>query len=160
MRSAMHRLYLPGLPWVDLSEMPGSIWKTLRRISRTARPMVALGRLPGPNRFTSAFMPMSSTRGPLTTRSGAEPPVLAVEPWKLKSGRSIASKAATSTGKYAGRQPAMTALTAAACSESSRPVAGCLAMTVSAGRSSAASISCTRSTCGGTTGRPSVQPCS
>ena len=27
--------------------------------------------------------------------SGAEPPVLAVEPWKLNSGRSIASKAAT-----------------------------------------------------------------
>jgi hypothetical protein len=56
----MQKLYLPGLPCVDLSEMPGIIWKTLRKIRRTARPIVALGRLPGPNRFTSAFMPISS----------------------------------------------------------------------------------------------------
>ncbi len=87
----MQKLYLPGLPWVDLSEMPGSIWKTLRRIRRVARPMVELARLPGPNRLTSAFMPISSTMGPLTTSSGAEPPVLAVEPWKLNSVRFIAS---------------------------------------------------------------------
>src|SRR4029079_6162635 len=56
----MQKLYLPGLPWVDLSEMPGSIWKTLRRISRTARPIVELARLPGPNRFTSALRSMSA----------------------------------------------------------------------------------------------------
>ena len=69
-------------------------------------------------------MPISSAMGPLTTNSGAEPPVLAVEPWKLKGSRSIASKAATSTGKYSGRQPAITAFTAAECSDRSSPVAG------------------------------------
>ena len=160
MRSAMQKLNFPGWPWVDLSEMPGSIWNTLRRISRVARPIVALGRLPGPNRLTSEFMPISSASGPLTISSGADPPVLAVEPWKLKSGRSIASKAATTMGKCSGRHPAITAFTAAACSDRSRPVAGCREITVSGGRLSAASIAFTRSTAGGTTGKPSVQPCS
>ena len=59
-------------------------------------------------------MPISSATGPLTISSGAEPPVEAVEPWKLKPGSFMASKAATSTGKYSGLQPAMTAFTAAA----------------------------------------------
>src|SRR6516225_12070456 len=77
-------------------------------MSRTARPIVALARLPGPNRFTSAFIPISSATGPLTIRSGAEPPVLAVDPWKLNSGLSMASNAASRTGKYSGRHPAMT----------------------------------------------------
>ena len=50
------------------------IRNTFIRISRTARPMVAFARLPGPNRFTSEFIPSSSAIGPLTTSSGAEPP--------------------------------------------------------------------------------------
>ena len=136
LRSAMQKANLPGWPWVDLSEMPGTIRKTFIRMRRTARPMVALARLPGPNRFTSAFMAMSSVTGPLTTSSGAEPPVEAVEPWKLKPGSFMASKAATSTGKYSGRQPAMTAFTAAAWTVHSRPVAGWRAMGVSGGRPS------------------------
>ena len=46
-RSAMQRLYLPGLPCVDLSEMPGSIWKTLRRISRVGAADRGVGPVAG-----------------------------------------------------------------------------------------------------------------
>ena len=120
--------------------------------------MVALARLPGPKTLPAAFMPMSRTTGPETISSGAEPPVLAVEAWKLKSGSLAASRAATSTGKYSGRQPAMTALAAAARMLHCRPVVGCAAMTVSAGRPSIASMARTRDASGGTTGKPSVQP--
>ncbi|SFR06357.1 hypothetical protein SAMN05660706_11347 [Desulfoscipio geothermicus DSM 3669] len=35
---------------------------------RTARPMVALARLPGPKRFCPEFMPNSPATGPLTTQ--------------------------------------------------------------------------------------------
>ena len=150
---------MPGWPWVDLSAMPGAMRKTLRMISRTARPMVALARLPGPKRLTPAFMPISSTIGPLTISSGAEPPVLAVLPWKLYGRSFMASKAATRIGKYSGRQPAMTAFTAAACTVSCRPVAGCSAITASGGCVAHSSIACTRDSSGGTTGSPSVQPC-
>ena len=138
--------------------MPGVISKTFSTMSRSARPMVALARLPGPKTLPAAFMPMSCTTGPETIKSGAEPPVLAVDAWKLKSGSSAASRAATSTGKYSGRQPAMTAFVAAARRLHSRPVVGCAATTVSGGRPSMASIDATRDASGGTTGRPSVQP--
>ena len=120
----MQKLYLPGFPWVDLSATPGTVRKTFSSVSRTVRPMVALARFPGPKRFAPAFMPMSSTTGPLTMSRCPEPPVLTVLAWKLNASRSIASKAATMTGKYSGRQPAITALIAAARMVSSSPVAG------------------------------------
>ena len=72
----------------------------------------------------------------------------------------MASKAATTTGKYSGKQPAITALTAADCIVNSSPVAGCLAMMVSGGRPSKESMASTLEDSGGTTGKPSVQPCS
>ena len=72
----------------------------------------------------------------------------------------MASKAAITTGKYSGKQPAITALTAALCIVNSRPVAGCFAMMVSGGRPSKESIASTRDDSGGTTGKPSVHPCS
>ena len=59
----------------------------------------------------------------------------------------MASKAAITIGKYAGKQPAMTALTAADLIVNSRPVAGCLAMIVSDGRPSKASIASTLDAC-------------
>ena len=68
------------MAWVDLSAMPGTMRNTFRTIRRTARPIVAFARFPGPNRLTPAFMPISSTIGPLTMSSGADPPVLAVLP--------------------------------------------------------------------------------
>ena len=43
----------------------------------------------------------------------AHPPVLAVAPWSVNSSRSIAASAVTTSGKCSGRQPAITALTAA-----------------------------------------------
>ena len=54
----------------------------------------------------------------------------------------------------------MTAFTAAAVIVHSLPVAGCVAITVSGGRPSIASRASIRPTSGGTTGSPSVQPCS
>ena len=154
----MHEQYLPGWPWVDWSDTPGIISKTFMMMRRIVRPIVALARLPGPNTLPAAFMPRSVTAGPATISRGAEPPVLAVEPWKLYPGSLAASRAATTTGKYSGRQPAMTAFTAAARMLHSSPVVGCVAMTVSGGRPSIASIASTRDISGGTTGRPSVQP--
>ena len=51
--------------------------------------------------------------GPLTTTSGAEKCVEVATPCRLKAGSHAASAAAISTGRYSGRQPAMTALIAA-----------------------------------------------
>ena len=65
------------------AETPGIISKTFITMSRMARPMVALARLPGPKTLPAAFIPMSFTTGPETMSNGAEPPVLAVEAWKL-----------------------------------------------------------------------------
>ena len=42
--SAKHSEYFPAQPWVDLSRTPGWQSRQLRRISRRARPMVALAR--------------------------------------------------------------------------------------------------------------------
>ncbi len=83
MFSAMQQPYLPGQPVVERSEMPGIIWKMFMITRRIARPMVALARLPGPNTLTLAFIPISSRISPEMITTGAEPPVLAVEPWKL-----------------------------------------------------------------------------
>ena len=78
--------------------------------SRTARPIVALARLALASALCVAFMPSSRRIGPLTTSSGALPPVLAEQ--TVQAGRprrtSPASAVAT-TGKDGGRQPAMTA---------------------------------------------------
>src|SRR5215831_14258593 len=69
------------------------------------------------------------------------------------------STAATTTAMYSGRQPAMTALIAtfSAVTDTDRFVmkaSSCLGS-----RRAAASIMVTRSSVGGTTGKPSVQPC-
>ena len=93
-RSAIQKLYFPGWPCVDLSATPGTVRKTFRSVSRTARPMVALARFSGPKRFPSAFMPMSSTMGPLKMSTCPEPPVLAELAWKMNASWSIASNAA------------------------------------------------------------------
>ena len=70
----------------------------------------------------------------------------------------MASTAAITTGKYAGRQPAMTALMAIF-SMVAMPCAGGISPTSSwAARPAAATIAATRSSVGGTTASPSVQP--
>ncbi len=69
-------------------------------------------------------MPISSAIGPLTIAHSAAPPVLVSTVWRLKASSNIASSAATTTGKYSGRQPAMTALIAACSIVTPRPRAG------------------------------------
>ena len=50
--------------------------------------------------------------GPLTMMRGDVALVVPDWPWRLKAGSQAASTTARTTGKYSGRQPAMTALTA------------------------------------------------
>ena len=127
--------------------------------SRSARPIVAFARLPGPSALWRAFMPISAAIGPLTIAHSAAPPVLVSTVWRLNASSNIASSAATTTGKYSGRQPAMTALIAACSSVTPRPRAGRKPISVSGSSASTTSSSaCTRSGVGATIGSPSVQP--
>ena len=82
-------------------------------MSPIARAMVALGRKPGPNTPPVQLNPSSARTGPLTTISGEGPLVLCQPPPLAERSRISASQAASTTGKYSGRQPAMAALIAA-----------------------------------------------
>ena len=59
-----------------MSSTPVTAPVTLEMISRIARPIVALARLPGPKRLTPEFIPNSRVIGPFTTVSVAAPIVL------------------------------------------------------------------------------------
>ena len=110
--SAMHDMYLAGLPCTDMSVDHGLAPPTFRSNSRTALPMVALARLPGPKVPRPLLRPICSRTGPLMIRSGATGLVVVCKPWMLNAGSMIAWTAATKTGIYSGRQPAITAFTA------------------------------------------------
>src|SRR6185369_12909880 len=84
----------------------------LRNARFTARPIAAFARLPGPSTLPSTFMPSSATMGPLTITIGHADPVVVATPIRLNSGAASALTAAPTTGRYAGRQPAITALIA------------------------------------------------
>ena len=58
--------------------------------------------------------------GPFTTKPTAEPPVVAFAACKPNESVAIASTMASTTGKYSGRQPAMTALMATCSTVTSR----------------------------------------
>ena len=70
-----------------------------------ARPIVALARAPGPKQSYRAFSPSVSRTGPFTTSSGAQGWVVLWIDARLKAGSSSARTAASTTGKYSGRQP-------------------------------------------------------
>src|SRR5262249_19825656 len=72
-----------------------------------------------------------------------------------KAGSRTALTAATTTGKYAGSQPAMTALTASFSMLASRQMGGITPSTRAGSSGQAASMARTRSGVGGTMGRPS-----
>lgn len=59
-----------------------------------------------------AFMPMAPRTGPFTTNSGLAMWVVACTPFRLKRVSHSASIAASTTGAYSGRQPAITMLIA------------------------------------------------
>src|SRR3984893_12188918 len=120
--------------------------------------MVALARTPGPKRLPPPCRPIASRTGPLTITMSAAPPVLVAGPWSVNSGSPMASSAAPTTGKYSGRQPAMTALIAACHAVTARSRTGSWSSTASGPHGPPASIRSTSAAVGGTTGRPSVQP--
>ena len=90
--------------------------------------------------------------------SGAQAFVVAWTPLMLSRSSSIASTAATTTGKYAGLQPAITAFAATDSMVATPWRGGTMPITSAGSRSTAAIISATASSVGGITGRPSVQP--
>ncbi len=81
--------------------------------SRIARAIVAFARNPEPNTLPRQFIPSRVRTGPLITMNGAVPVVdCQIERVTMPSARN-ASHAASTTGKYSGRQPARPALIAA-----------------------------------------------
>jgi len=149
---------LAGLPSVDLSACCGTPPPIVVMTSRIARPIVAFARKPGPNRFPRALMSSSRAIGPFTIRTGLAGFVVPCTPYRLNGLARIAVTAVTTTGKYSGLHPAMTALTAILVIVAS-PQRGAIGPSdVPASRSVEASISATRAAVGGTIGSPSVQP--
>ena len=138
----------------------GTIPNALRTIRPIARATVALARKPGPKTPPVELKPSSWRIGPLTTISGAGPLVLCQPPPVAERSRISASHTASTTGKCSGRQPAMAALMAASSTVHSRFRWSMRPMT---SRRSRAVRARNRSSSGsdtGTTGKPSVQPCS
>ena len=133
--------------------------KTLRTISPTERATVAFGRNPGPKTPPPALKPSSPRTGPFSTISGAGPLVLCQPPPRAARSSMSASKAARTTGKYSGWQPAMAALIAASSTVQSRPVASSEPM-ISCGPRPVWARNRSSSGCEtGTSGSPSDQSC-
>ena len=120
--------------------------------------MVALARLALAKALCVVFMPSARRTGPLTTMKGALPPVLAVLPCNAYSGWHIALTTATMTGKYSGRQPAITAAIAIFSAVMLRRRTGSTPITSAALRAQLARKCATASSVGAPTGKPSVQP--
>ena len=124
-----------------------------------ARAIVAFARKPGPKTPPAQLMPRRERTGPLTTRSGAGPLVDCQAPRTDRS-RFTACHAASTTGKYSGLQPAMIAFAAAWATVTLRPQVGTEPMISSPSRPAAARHASMSAWVAGTTGSPSVQPCS
>ena len=105
-------------------------------------------------------MPIARAIGPLTTSSGAAMCVVACTPLRLKALAVSASIAARTTGAYSGLQPAITMLIASTSRVRLPWRGGTLHSTKSGSPPSAATKASTCARVGGTTGSPSVQPCS
>ena len=143
---------------MDMVMPPAAAPPRLRTMRRSARPMVALARWPGPNTPAPALMSRRLRTGPFTMKSGAALLVVADTPWRSKASSHIASTPAITTGRYSGRQPAITALTAIFSTVARPKLGGTRATSSSAARPAAATAAATRSRVGGTTGSPSVTP--
>ena len=122
--------------------------------------MVALARKPGPKHACPLWIPISCRTGPLTMTAWAAPARVAVVEWELALVCRWARTAATTTGKYSGRHPAITALMAAFSAVTVTLRVGTVPRTSSGSRPPAASMADTASAVAGTTGRPSVHPSS
>src|SRR5215469_5633818 len=97
---------------IDLDTSPGRAPPTFAVSRRSALPMLALARQPGPRAPRPELSPARSAAGPLTIAKGVDGPVVVAMPFRLKSGTQTARTRAVSTGRCPGRQPAMTAFAA------------------------------------------------
>ena len=86
----------------------------------------------------------------------AGPCVLAEGPCRPKAGSLMADNAVTTTGKYSGRHPAITALMAATSRVKTEPLSGIVPMMVCGSIGTVSSMLSILSFVGGTTGSPSV----
>ena len=111
--SAMKQEYLAGLPWVAWSNTCGFSPSPLIAPSLMARPTVALARNPDPHTLPRELNPSVVRSGPNSTENGAVPVVDCQIDRDTMPSRRNASHAASTTGKYSGRQPASAALIAA-----------------------------------------------
>src|SRR6202042_3345614 len=156
--SAIQHEYLAGVPWVAWSSTCGRSPNALSEPSRIARPMVALARNPDPYRLPREFSPILVRTGPFTTVNGAVPVVDCQIARDTPPSPRNESHAASTTGKYSGRQPARAALIAASRTVSARFRCGIGMMTSDGPRAVVARNSARYDSVTGTTGRPSVQP--
>src|SRR4029453_2356611 len=96
--------------------------------------------------------------GPFTITTGPTGIVVASTPWMLNSSGQTASTAASTAGRYSGRQPAITALIATFSTGAGARAGGTIATISSGSRVVPPSIAIPRRSVAATTGRPSVQP--
>src|ERR1044071_4793232 len=137
---------------------PGTPPPTLRTTSCSARPIVALARLPWPMQLRPLFMPMRWAIGPLTTSTGPEKYVVHRRPCMLKRSVHAACTAASTTGRYSGKQPAMTALIATFSTVTGTRSGGTTATTSSGARLVPSRMRSTRAGVGGPAGRRPAGP--
>ncbi|OYU18701.1 MAG: hypothetical protein CFE34_09050 [Rhodobacteraceae bacterium PARR1] len=95
-----------------MSVRPGTPPPMFVSTSRRARPMVAFALVPWPNTLVPLFRPIACRIGPWTNTTGATGWVVAWIAARLNAGLAMPLSAASSTGMYAGRHPAITALMA------------------------------------------------
>ena len=154
----MKQEYLPGLPWVAWSNTCGFSPRALIAPSLMARPTVALARNPDPHTLPRELKPSVVRSGPNSTENGAVPVVdCQIARGTMPSARN-ASHAASTTGRYSGRQPASAALIAASRTVSALFRCGIGRITSSGSLDVVARNSSRYDAVTGTTGRPSVQP--
>src|SRR5215469_10973334 len=97
---------------IDLDTSAGRAPPAFAMSSRSALPMLALARQPGPSAPRPELSPARFAAGPLTTANGVDGPVVVAMPFRLNSGTQTARTRAASTGRCTGRQPAITAFAA------------------------------------------------
>src|ERR1700761_1525345 len=124
--------------------------------SRSARPIVALARLPGPSAYVPEFISISRAIGPFTSCMNENE---FVERTPEENGPELnASTAASNTGIAAGGAPAITPLMATFSTVTGQPSGANARVTISpAAWLVPLSMVATASSVGGAIGKPSVQ---
>src|SRR5258706_14383214 len=127
-------------------------------MSRNARPIVAFALIPGPKTLLVELMPSFLAIGPFTTIMIVAPERPEATWWRTNSGAASAFTAATTTGRYSGLHPAITALAATFSAVTATLRDGIVATTSSRASPPAARGSSTNARVAGTNGQPAGQP--